>query len=181
MLLTSVNSNAVCGSNSSAIQCRAMKLRRKLDAEQEADARRLKALWEARFSGVISQEEVAHRCGWKTQGAFNQYLNGKIPLNLAALLKISVALGVEPHEISPALASQLSYSAAKATPPRAEPLPGPRTNPPIDAGLLSLMSKASPRSYQQLIKIAEASADGRLSEDDVALLHQIAERIAKKE
>lgn len=81
---------------------------RVLSDERIADARRLKKLWDERFDGVISQEEAAHRCGWKTQGAFNQYLNGKIPLGLPALLKISRALEVEPAKISPSLASEIA-------------------------------------------------------------------------
>ncbi|MFL1404216.1 helix-turn-helix domain-containing protein [Marinobacter sp. M1N3S26] len=47
--------------------------------------------------------------------------------------------------------------------------------------LNSLLSEASPRSYKQLMKIAEAAANGRLTEDDVNLLNAIAERIANKE
>ncbi|NWN92269.1 helix-turn-helix transcriptional regulator [Marinobacter adhaerens] len=81
---------------------------RKLSDEQIADARRLKKLWDERFEGVISQEEAAHRCGWKTQGAFNQYLNGRIPLGLSALLKISRALQIEPADISPTLAAEIT-------------------------------------------------------------------------
>lgn len=79
---------------------------RHLSEEQIADARRLKRLWDDSFEGVISQEEAAHRCGWKTQGAFNQYLNGKIPIGLRALLKISRALQVDPENISPSLAAE---------------------------------------------------------------------------
>lgn len=81
--------------------------RRELTVEEKSDAQRLKALWDTRFSGEMSQMEAAHRCGWSTQGAFNQYLNGKIPLNLSALIKISSALGVEPGEISPRLSREL--------------------------------------------------------------------------
>lgn len=45
----------------------------------------------------------------------------------------------------------------------------------------ALAAKASPRSYKQLMRIAEAAADGRLSDADIELLKQIAERIAAKE
>lgn len=45
----------------------------------------------------------------------------------------------------------------------------------------ALLSKASPRSYKQLMSIAEAAADGRLSEADINLINQIAERIQSKE
>lgn len=42
-------------------------------------------------------------CGWKTQAAVSQYVLGKIPLNLEALIKFARELNVHPSEISPAL------------------------------------------------------------------------------
>lgn len=85
-----------------------------LTEDQLADASRLRAAFRARqdVDPSLTQEALAHLCNWKTQGAVNQYLNGKIPLNLQALLKFSKALGVEPEEISPALAGQFRDAAA---------------------------------------------------------------------
>lgn len=81
-----------------------------LSPEQLEDAARLKAAWE-KYKAVhegASQEKIAAECGWKTQGAFNQYLLGKIPLNLVALLKMCKAMGdLDPFEISPRLAADL--------------------------------------------------------------------------
>jgi transcriptional regulator with XRE-family HTH domain len=103
-----------------------MDTKRKLSEEQIADAQRLKSLWEREFKGRISQEEVAYRCGWKTQGAFNQYLHGKIPIGLNALLKISRALGVDPGDISPHLASEISKGGtADFNFPQSRYVPGP--------------------------------------------------------
>lgn len=51
--------------------------------------------------------------------------------------------------------------------------------PEIPAEIRQLLNRATPRSYAQLIKIAEAAVDGRLSEDDVVLLEKIAERLSK--
>lgn len=45
----------------------------------------------------------------------------------------------------------------------------------------SLLTRASPRSYKQLLRILEAAADGRLSDDDIYLLNLIVERISAKE
>lgn len=55
----------------------------------------------------------------------------------------------------------------------------PESKVPVE--LKSLLSEASPRSYKQLMRIAEAAANGRLTEDDINLLNTIAERIANKE
>lgn len=110
---------------------------RHLSDEQIADARRLKKLWDDRFDGVISQEEAAHRCGWKTQGAFNQYLNGKIPIGLRALLKISRALQVEPQDISPTLSSEIATTGASEHNTSAH-LNGPAANRlPLASGSLT--------------------------------------------
>ena len=152
---------------------------RTLSEEQMADARRLKNLWDARFEGVISQEEAAHRCGWKTQGAFNQYLNGKIPIALAALLKIARALEVEPAEISPTLSAEITTTRKADFNLSGQPYAPGADNPP--AGVFSevdaLLANATPRSRLQLISIAKAAADGRLTEADIKMLSDIAKRL----
>ena len=50
---------------------------------------------------------------------------------------------------------------------------------PLD--LKKLITKATPRTQIELEKIAEAAADGRLTEDDIKLLKAIADRLAKKD
>ena len=149
MLLGAVNSNTICAGNRSAIQCGTMSGKRKMSDEQIADAERLKRLWNVRFEGKITQEEVAHRCGWKTQGAFSQYLHGKIPLGLSALLKICKALGVSPSEISPRLAAEVDNPALNVSLNLTEGayIPGQEgaaSNAPPEFS--ALLSKASPRS-----------------------------------
>jgi SOS-response transcriptional repressor LexA len=81
-----------------------------LSEEQLDDAKRLSAIFvrKKKKDSDLTQESLAHACGWKTQGTVNQYLNGKIPLNLPALLKFSQALKVAPSEISPTLSNQLT-------------------------------------------------------------------------
>ncbi|KAF1042582.1 MAG: HTH-type transcriptional regulator PrtR [Herbaspirillum frisingense] len=80
-----------------------------LSSEQLEDAARLDRIFLARKEAdpSLTQEALAHACGWKTQGSVNQYLKGKIPLNLPAILKFAHALGVQPHDISPSLAGML--------------------------------------------------------------------------
>ncbi|WP_197083799.1 helix-turn-helix domain-containing protein [Marinobacter subterrani] len=154
-----------------------------MSEEQIADSKRLKRLWELEFKGKISQEEVAYRCGWKTQGAFNQYLNGKIPIGLPALLKISRALDVSPSDISPRLAAELSKHGIADFEFTGQPYAPGSDNPPanVPPEFSALLSKATLRSYKQLMQIAEAAADGRLTDADINLLTQIANRIAAKE
>lgn len=86
----------------------AMPKRRELDRNELADAERLREAWEkAKPVLGLSQEQVAFQCGWKTQGAFSQYLLGRVPLNLDALLKISRVLQADPRKISPRLTKLL--------------------------------------------------------------------------
>ena len=51
----------------------------------------------------------------------------------------------------------------------------------IPSNLENLITKATPRTQIELEKIAEAAADGRLTEDDIKLLKAIADRLAKKD
>lgn len=83
-----------------------------LSPQQLDDAARLKtAFLEAQRSRPdLSQEQLAYECGWKTQGAASQYLNGKIPLNLRALVRFAKVIGVKPESISPSLAAELTAS-----------------------------------------------------------------------
>ncbi|WP_167850437.1 helix-turn-helix domain-containing protein [Acinetobacter baumannii] len=86
--------------------------RRPLSLERQQDADRLKKVWdkfkaEAKEKGSkVTQEDVSEACGWNTQGAFSAYLNGRTPLNLDALIKLSTYFGVPPYEISPELAAE---------------------------------------------------------------------------
>jgi phage repressor protein C with HTH and peptisase S24 domain len=81
-----------------------------LTDEQKEDAARLKAIFEQRKqeNPSLTQEALAFLCEWKTQGAVSQYMLGRVPLNLAALLKFSKALSVHPREISPKLSQQVA-------------------------------------------------------------------------
>lgn len=119
MLLLKCNSGSVSNTNSAANTIASVGTRRRpLTKEQEADAKRLNALWlrQKRALG-LTQEQVAADCGWNTQAAFSQYLLGRIPLNLKAALKISAALQVNVYDFSPRLAMLLpatSFDAKEA-------------------------------------------------------------------
>lgn len=87
--------------------------RRPLSLERQQDAERLKKIWatfrdEQKAEGrKVTQEDVSDACGWATQGAFSAYLNGRTPLNLDALIKLSSFFGISPAEISPSLAAEI--------------------------------------------------------------------------
>lgn len=77
-----------------------------LNSEQLEEAAKLKKAVESyqEKHPELTQELLAHLCGWKTQGAVSQYLHGKIPLNPRALARFSKAIDIAPEEISPGLA-----------------------------------------------------------------------------
>lgn len=109
MLLLKCNSADVSVDNSIANTMVCMRTgRRPLSHDEEADAKRLNALWlRQKRARRLTQEQVAADCGWNTQAAFSQYLLGRIPLNLEAALKIAAALQVAVSDISPRLAMLL--------------------------------------------------------------------------
>ena len=78
-----------------------MNKNRLLTDEAKLEAKLLNEAWLSfkKQNPNFTQEELAHRCGWKTQGAVSQYLHGRIPLNATALSRISKVLGVKPEEI----------------------------------------------------------------------------------
>lgn len=87
--------------------------RRELTPEETADAKRLAEVYrqvkaERKERGLhLTQESLAHECGWGGQSAVSQYTNGRIPINLDALVKLASALDVEPSRISPSLAERI--------------------------------------------------------------------------
>ena len=69
---------------------------------QKLEAERLKAIYldRKRQNPALTQEAIAEAAGWATQSVVSQYLNGRIPLNLPALLKFATVLNFEPSEVS---------------------------------------------------------------------------------
>ncbi|OTA21156.1 repressor [Xenorhabdus beddingii] len=81
-------------------------MKKKLTAEQLADAARLKALFEAKKKQLgISQETLAEDKG-KTQSAISHYLNGINALNLEMAVYFAKKLGVQIADFSPSLDQQ---------------------------------------------------------------------------
>lgn len=105
---------------------------------QLEDAGRLREIYKKRVkeskdrgdNKVLNQTEVGERCGWNSpQSAFSQYANGKVALNLDALIRLSKALDFQPAEVSPTLASGVALS-----PEEKAPAPAPAANTPFPGG-----------------------------------------------
>lgn len=86
--------------------------RRELTPEEVADAKRLKAAWLAYKDANpgANQTWLAAESGLGTQGAVGQYLRGKIPLNMPALLAMCRVMQLNPSDISPRLGMNLIIS-----------------------------------------------------------------------
>lgn len=81
-----------------------MEKRSKLTNEQLAAAARLKRVWDAQKKQMgLTQEGVAARFGWDSQSTVSQYLNGRIPLNVQAVIRFCRLLNVDEQEIYPEL------------------------------------------------------------------------------
>ncbi len=88
--------------------------------EQATEASRLQAIYKARKKQdrTLSQERVAELCGWAGQSVVSQYMTGKIPLNLIALMKFASVLDFQLDEVSPRLADTVKQ--AKGLSPTSE-------------------------------------------------------------
>ncbi|ANI05496.1 LexA family transcriptional regulator [Pseudomonas sp. p99-361] len=90
--------------------------RRPLTPEEIAESARLKDIYnkrksEARSRGIaLTQTEIGERCEWKSpQSTVNQYMTGKLALNLDALMRLSKALDFAPEDVSPRLAQSVQH------------------------------------------------------------------------
>lgn len=101
-------------------------------AHQIEEARRLSAIYSQRKAEwaaagkKLSQAVVAERCGWDTQSVVSQYMTGRIPLNVDALIRFGELLNFPPEDVSPRLAELMRRGKALAaeTSAEAQPLPG---------------------------------------------------------
>lgn len=85
---------------------------------QANEATKLKAIYEARklVDPKLTQDVLAEQAGWSGQSVVSQYMNGRIPLNLPALLKFSSVLGFDPNEVSPRLMEHISPASGAKQP-----------------------------------------------------------------
>lgn len=86
-----------------------MKNSRTLSAQELHWQQNLKRIWLEKKSALkLTQESASAAAGWKTQSAFNQFLNGKIALNTDATIRLARVLQVSPSEINPDLAESFA-------------------------------------------------------------------------
>lgn len=91
-----------------------MEKKTNLTPEQIEDAKRLKAIYEAKKKELgISQQDIADALGI-SQGAVGHYLNGRNQLNTRAAAEFARILDVSIGDFSPSLAKQVSKTAKAA-------------------------------------------------------------------
>jgi transcriptional regulator with XRE-family HTH domain len=94
----------------------------RLDDEQQADAQRLRALWDQyRAAGGLKQDEFAAEHGLKSQSNMGHYLQGRQPLNLRSATAFAKGMKVPIEAISPSIAAEVEEAspilrAASSTP-----------------------------------------------------------------
>lgn len=95
---------------------------------EEAHRLKLKYQTAKRANPGLSQEKVADLCGWSGQSVVSQYMNGKIALNLSALLKFAHVLQFDPKEVSSRLTdahpNHIPHKASLIEPPSDLPFSG---------------------------------------------------------
>ncbi|QIH07146.1 MULTISPECIES: XRE family transcriptional regulator [unclassified Pseudomonas] len=78
------------------------------------ESSRLKKIYQERKKQdpSLSQDKVAEDCGWSSQSVVSQYMTGRIPLNISALISLSRALRFAPESVSPRLAETLAQASS---------------------------------------------------------------------
>lgn len=92
-----------------------------LTEEQKLDASRLRLrfiVWQKaqREAGLPSSQEAISELLGFNQSSLSQYLNGRIPLNIATVSKFANLIGCKVDEISPALAAEIEKLASPPEP-----------------------------------------------------------------
>jgi transcriptional regulator with XRE-family HTH domain len=139
-----------------------------LTPEQLEDARRLReAYLRAKHERGLTQEGLAQACGWDTQSAVSQYVNGKIPLNIEAAALLCSALQVEIASVSPTIWERIQRIGAIASAPGRFAVPAPRPvtsaaeptpirQAPLPRNLLDRIGGLSAEHLHQLVEILTA-------------------------
>jgi transcriptional regulator with XRE-family HTH domain len=93
-----------------------MAKRRELTQSEKDAVERLKKIWSIKKAELkLTQEAAGLACGWSGQVAFAQYLNGNVPLNVEAVLRLSKVLRIHPTEIMPEIQELLPEVRGEAT------------------------------------------------------------------
>ncbi len=107
----------------------------------------------------LSQQALAHECGWESQSRIGNYERDSREPSFDDLRRIAKVLEVTLNDLlNPVL--QIAES---------------------EAGDYAREQRLSPRSRQVLDRLMLVASEGRLVEDDLVLLEQIARRLEKPE
>ena len=80
--------------------------RRPLTPQEEFWRENLRRIYDQKKKSLgLTQEKLAEKCGWKSQGSVGQYFLGRIPLNTDAKIKLANALEIPVTDIDPEMKS----------------------------------------------------------------------------
>ncbi len=158
------------------------KAKRPLPPEERADNDRLKAIWNSKKAELRLNQELLADAMDVGQSAVSHYLNGYNRLNAKAAARFAEVLKVKVSDFSPSLALEIERMAqtglSVVDDEDRRPTPPPENHAQLGAEIDALMASATPRSRSALEQIAAAAANGDLSEADLIMLEQIAQRFA---
>lgn len=158
--------------------------KRKLQDWELAECRALKEALADFNRSVIREKKITQEMAAGdlniTQGALSSFLNGRNALTLKVAAYFSRALNLPISEFSKRLAEEADLI-GQAAGPVANLDKAVNRSFLENSELDTLLQLATPRTQTELLKIAQAAADGRLTEDDIKLLKVIADRLAKKD
>ena len=120
-------------------------MKRKITQESIAAQRKLQAAWyaaKARRGRDLNQAVFGDKFGW-SQSVVTQYLNGRIPLNLTALLRFCEELEVSPEDIYPELAKQI-----------------PKDEACIDEKIQELLNRIPDDSKESILHLLNSLSEG---------------------
>lgn len=157
--------------------------KRELSQWELDECARLKSALESFNSGKsrrdsLTQGKIAEALDM-SQGSVSSYLNGYNALNARFASYVAGMIGVPIDTISPRLAEEISSLAQAIVP--GGPTVQHRESLVVAEDIDGLLDLATPRSRSVLERIASAARAGRLSDDDLALLDQIAARLEGSE
>jgi transcriptional regulator with XRE-family HTH domain len=87
-----------------------------LTPEQKEEAAKLKKVFEKKKDNLgLTQASLADRLGFSTQSSVNQYMNGRIPLNVEVAVKFAQALECSIMDFSPSMQIEIDKLAEFST------------------------------------------------------------------
>lgn len=151
--------------------------KRLLNELEKQECSALNAIYKAKKKALgITQEQIAiEGLRANTQSAASHYLTGKNSLNIEAAAVFARYLQEPIESFSPRLAADISAMASAVNQPSKndEATAGSDL---VEEHAAWLADIATPRSREVLARIANAARSGRLTDDDLNLLDQIAAR-----